>query len=134
MVYITKRMDFSAAHRLYNPNLSDEENELIYDKCNNYNGHGHNYFLEVTVCGEPDPKTGYLMDLKKLKKLLNDEIIDKVDHKHLNFDVEFMRDTIPTVENLCIAFWNILKDKLPNGELYEIKLFETPNSWVSYRG
>ena len=134
MLYVTKRMEFSAAHRLYNPNFSEEKNEEVFDKCNNYYGHGHNYFLEVTVSGEPDPDTGYVIDLKKLKKLLVNEIISKVDHKHLNFDVDFLSDVIPTVENLAVAFWNILDSKLPSGKLYKIKLHETENSFVEYYG
>lgn len=134
MVYITKKVSFSAAHRLSNPNLTDAENAKIYDKCNNYNGHGHNYNLEVTVCGNPDLQTGYLLDLKQLKGIINEEIVDKVDHKHLNYDVPFLDGIIPTVENLAVIFWDILENKLPNGELFEIKLSETDTSWVSYRG
>jgi 6-pyruvoyltetrahydropterin/6-carboxytetrahydropterin synthase len=134
MVYITKSVSFSAAHRLCNPELSDEENMQIYDKCNNFNGHGHNYTLEVTVSGLPDIKTGYLLDLKQLKQIINFEIVDKVDHKHLNFDVPFLEGIIPTVENLAVIFWEILKNKLPSGKLFEIKLSETDNSWVRYRG
>lgn len=134
MVYITKRTDFSAAHRLYNPDLSDEENSQIYDKCSNLHGHGHNYILDVTIAGEPDPRTGYLMDLKGLKRIINDNIVSKVDHKHLNYDVDFLQGVIPTVENLCVIFWKILENKLPAGKLYEIKIHETPTSCVSYRG
>ena len=134
MLYVTKRVEFSAAHRLYNPELSDEQNEAIFDKCNNFYGHGHNYILEVTVAGVPDLTTGYVIDLKRLKKLLMDEIIIKVDHKHLNFDVDFLKGIIPTVENLAIVFWRILEDKLPSGKLYKIKLFETENSFIEYFG
>ncbi len=134
MLYVTKKVDFSAAHRLYNPNYSDEMNESIYDKCNNYNGHGHNYTLEVTVCGEPDPNTGYVIDLKKLKDLLINEIVSKVDHKHLNLDVDFLKGIIPTVENLSMIFWKILENKLPNGKLYKIRLYETDSSFVDYYG
>lgn len=134
MLYITKRVQFSAAHRLFNPKFDDDKNEKIYDKCNNYYGHGHNYILEVTVKGLPDPDTGYVIDLKRLKKLLYDEIVDKVDHKHLNFDVDFLKDIIPTVENLAVAFWNILKDKIPCGDLHSIKLYETNDSFVEYLG
>lgn len=133
-VYVTKTAEFSAAHRLNNPELSPEENERIYSKCNNLHGHGHNYSLEVTICGEPDPRTGFLMDLKQLKELINNEIIEKVDHKHLNFDVPFLANVIPTVENLCIVFWNILAPKIPQGRLYEITIAESATSRVSYRG
>lgn len=134
MLYVTKRVSFSAAHRLHNPELSAEENCAIYDKCNNYNGHGHNYILDVTVAGEPDPRSGYVIDLKMLKRIILDEIVSKVDHKHLNYDVEFLSGTIPTVENLAIAFWNILESKLPSGRLYHIRLYETETSWLDYYG
>ena len=134
MLYVTKRVEFSAAHRLFNPEYSEETNEEVYDKCNNYYGHGHNYKLEVTIKGMPDPDIGYVIDLKKLKKLINDEIVSKVDHKHLNFDVEFLNGVIPTVENLAIIFWNILKTKLPTGELHRIRIYETENSFVDYFG
>ncbi len=134
MIYITRREVFSAAHRLYNPTFSDEENDKIYDKCNNPNWHGHNYVLEVTVCGIPDPNTGYLIDLKQLKKIIRENIISKVDHKNLNLDVDFLRGIIPTVENLAVAFWRQLEDKLINCKLYKIKIYETENNVVEYFG
>jgi 6-pyruvoyltetrahydropterin/6-carboxytetrahydropterin synthase len=134
MLYITKSVTFSASHRLFNPDFSDEENEKIFDKCNNFYGHGHNYKLEVSVAGEQDPKTGYIIDLKLLKKIIQDEIISKVDHKHLNHDVEFLKGIIPTVENLAIAFWKLINNKLPNGKLHSIRLYETENSYVEYFG
>lgn len=134
MLYLTKQVSFSAAHRLFNPEYSFEKNDEIYDKCNNLYGHGHNYVLEVTVAGIPDPNTGYVIDLKKLKKILNEEIIDKVDHKHLNYDVEFLKGIIPTVENLAVIFWRILENKIKDGKLYKIKLYETPQSFVEYYG
>lgn len=134
MIYITRREVFSAAHRLYNPTFSEEKNQQIYDKCNNPNWHGHNYILEVTVCGLPDPETGYLIDLKELKRIIREQIISKVDHKNLNLDVDFLRGVIPTVENLAVAFWHQLEDKLPNCKLYKIKLYETENNVVEYFG
>jgi 6-pyruvoyltetrahydropterin/6-carboxytetrahydropterin synthase len=134
MLYITKKVRFSAAHRLFNPNFSDEKNIEVYDKCNNLYGHGHNYILEVTVKGEPDSETGYLIDLKKMKRILVEEIINKVDHKHLNFEVEFLKDIIPTVENLCMAFWKILFGKFNSADLYKIKIYETEDSWAEYFG
>lgn len=134
MLYITKRVMFSAAHRLFNPNFTDAKNEAVFDKCNNFYGHGHNYYLEVTIAGEPNPDTGYVIDLKKLKKIIMDEIVRKVDHKHLNFDVPFLDGIIPTVENLCIAFWKILIEKLPNGKLYKIKIYESDDSFCEYYG
>jgi 6-pyruvoyltetrahydropterin/6-carboxytetrahydropterin synthase len=134
MVYITRRVTFSAAHRLFNPTLSDEENEEIYDKCNNINYHGHNYHLEVTVKGIPDPKTGYLIDLKKLKRIINEHVFQHVDHKNLNIDVPFLEGVITSVENLIAIFWDILKDKLLGCELHRIKIWETENNMVEYYG
>lgn len=136
MIYITRRATFSAAHRLHNPELSDEENVSIYGECNNPDGHGHNYVLEVTVKGEVPGKTGMVIDLKELKKIIAKNIVNRVDHKYLNSDVDFMRDIIPTAENLVIEFWKILKKVLSktNAELYELKLFETDNNIVIYRG
>jgi 6-pyruvoyltetrahydropterin/6-carboxytetrahydropterin synthase len=134
MICVTKRVSFSAAHRLYNPEFSDEQNAAIFGKCNNPMGHGHNYDLEVTVCGNPNPQTGMVIDLKKLKDILVREIVERVDHKHLNYDVPFMNGVIPTAENLVLAFWNILEEKIDEGHLFEIKLYETPNNIVSYRG
>jgi 6-pyruvoyltetrahydropterin/6-carboxytetrahydropterin synthase len=129
-----KITNFSASHRLFNPNLSDEENEKLFDKCNNKNGHGHNYKLEITICGEVNPVSGYVIDLKLLKNIIEEEIIEKVDHTNLNLDVDFLKGTIPSVENLAIAFWKVLENKLPSGKLYKIKLFETENSYVEYYG
>ncbi len=134
MVYVTRRATFSAAHRLYNPQLSETENESIYDKCSNKHGHGHNYVVEVTVAGEPRPETGYVIDLKKLKEIVGREIIEKVDHKHLNVDVDFMQGVIPTAENIVKAFWQVLCPKISEGKLYSIRLHETENNVVEYRG
>jgi 6-pyruvoyltetrahydropterin/6-carboxytetrahydropterin synthase len=134
MLYLTKKVMFSAAHRLYNPEFSEEKNDRVFDKCNNYYGHGHNYVLEVTIAGIPNPETGYVFDLKKLKNLLNEEIVSKLDHKHLNFDVDFLKGIIPTVENLTVIIWRILENKIPSGKLHSIKLYETENSYVEYFG
>jgi len=133
-MYVTRRVTFSASHRLFNPRLSDRENEELFDKCANRNGHGHNYVMEVTVEGEPQEQTGYVVDLKKLKDILKSEIVDKVDHKHLNEDVDFMKGIIPTAENLAKACWKILKPKIPDGQLFSIRLHETENNVVEYRG
>ena len=133
-MYVTRKANFSAAHRLFNPLLSDQENLEIYDKCSNPNGHGHNYYLEVTVAGEPDPKTGYVIDLKKLKKVIEEHFISKVDHKHLNLDVEFLRNVVPTAENIAIACWNQLAPWIKEGKLYSIRLFESQNNFVEYKG
>ncbi len=134
MMYVTRQVKFSAGHRLHNPLLSDEENVSIFDKCNNPNGHGHNYILEVTLSGEINPSTGYVYDLKKLKTIIYDEIVDKVDHKNLNTDVEFLKGINPTVENLAVAIWNLLANKFDEAKLYKIKIFETDTSFVEYYG
>ncbi|MEJ5350527.1 MAG: 6-carboxytetrahydropterin synthase [Melioribacteraceae bacterium] len=134
MIYVTRREVFSASHRIYNPNLSDEENFKIYGKCSNPNGHGHNYTIEVTVAGEINSDTGYLIDLTQLKKIIRENVIDKLDHKNLNLDVEFLKDKIPTAENILIGIWNQLANKIPAGKLYSIKLYETENNYVEYRG
>jgi len=134
MVYVTRKASFSAAHRLFNPTFTDEMNEAIFDKCNNYFGHGHNYTLEVTVKGVPDPSTGYVIDLKVLRDILDATIVDKVDHKHLNFDVDFLNGVIPTVENLCVAFWQQLEPKLEGVILHRIRLYESEHNLADYHG
>lgn len=134
MIYITRKVEFCASHRLFNPSFSDEKNAQVFGLCNNPNGHGHNYTMEVTVRGDVDPETGMVLDLKFLKKLVTDEIIDKVDHKNLNVDVGFLQGVIPTAENLAIKFWEALEPKLGDGLLYEIKLYESPRNFVTYRG
>lgn len=133
-ICVTRRLHFNAAHRLHTDRLDATKNAEVYGVCNNPMGHGHNYELEVTVMGEPDPVTGMVIDLKTLKEIVTREVIDKVDHKHLNYDVDFMSGIVPTAENIVIVFWNLLKDKIPNGELYELKLYETPRNLVVYRG
>jgi len=134
MIYITRKLEFCASHRLFNPDYSDEKNAQVFGLCNNPNGHGHNYVMEVTVRGEVHPETGMVLDLKALKQLVNEEIILKVDHKNLNVDVPFLNGVIPTAENLAIRFWESLESKLEGGELYEIKLYESERNFVIYRG
>jgi 6-pyruvoyltetrahydropterin/6-carboxytetrahydropterin synthase len=134
MIYITRKLEFCASHTLFNPKYSDEKNAEVFGLCSNPNGHGHNYVMEVTVRGEVHPETGMVLDLKVLKKLVNEEIILKVDHKNLNVDVPFLKDIIPTAENLAIHFWKVLESKLEGGELHEIKLYESERNFVIYRG
>lgn len=134
MIYITRREVFSASHRLFNPNLTDEQNLEVYGKCSNSNGHGHNYILEVVVKGEIVPETGYLIDLKDLKQIIIENVTSKLDHSNLNIDVDFLKGMIPTSENMVVAIWEQLKNKIPRGELYSIKLYETENNYVEYRG
>ena len=134
MIFITRKIEFSAGHRLFNPNFSDEQNKATFGLCNNPNGHGHNYVLEVTLSGEVCDDTGMVFDLKELKKLTQREIIDKVDHKNLNVDVDYLKGIIPTAENLAIKFWEILESKITKGRLHEIKLYESERNYVTYKG
>ncbi len=134
MIYLTRKTEFCASHRLFNPKFSPEKNHKIFGLCNNPNGHGHNYVLEVTVKGEVDQETGMVLDLKSLKKLITQEIIDKVDHKNLNVDVQFLEGVIPTAENIAVKFWEILEPKIVNGKLHEVKLFESEKNFVIYKG
>jgi 6-pyruvoyltetrahydropterin/6-carboxytetrahydropterin synthase len=134
MVYLTRRATFSASHRLWSENLTEAENYTVYEKCANPNGHGHNYVLEVTVQGEPDPQTGMVLNLTELKKVMNEQVIDWVDHKHLNYDVPWLEGSIPTTEVLAIKFWERLEAAFPRDLLYEVKLYETENNTASYRG
>lgn len=134
MVYVTRRETFSAAHRLYIPSYNDEKNFAIFGKCSNPEWHGHNYILEVTVAGEPDNKTGFVIDLKMLKEIINEYILEKVDHKNLNTETDFMVGIIPSAENIAKAIFNELKDKIPSGKLYSVRLFETEKNFVEYLG
>ena len=115
-VYLTRRETFAAAHRLFKPELSDKENYELFGKCSNPNWHGHNYTLEVTVVGEVDPETGFVLDIKKLKEIILENVISKVDHKNLNIDTDFMKGIIPTSENITIAIWGQLADKIIGGK------------------
>jgi 6-pyruvoyltetrahydropterin/6-carboxytetrahydropterin synthase len=134
MLYVTRRETFSAAHRLFNPEFSDEENERIYGKCSNPNWHGHNYTLEVIVAGDINKKTGYVIDLKMLKEIIIENVISKVDHKNLNTETDFMHGIIPTAENIAAAIWKQLVNKIPKGKLYSVKIYETENNYFEYKG
>ncbi|MDX1530217.1 MAG: 6-carboxytetrahydropterin synthase [Rhodothermales bacterium] len=133
-VYVTRRVRFNAAHRLHNPEKSDAWNQRTFGKCNSPNWHGHNYTLEVTVAGEPDPDTGYVIDLGDLKRIVNERVVDQVDHKNLNLDVDFLRGVLPSTENFAVAIWAQLHDAIPNGRLHEVRLYETENNAAVYRG
>ena len=134
MVYVTRKAHFAAAHRLFNPAWSMDENYRVFGKCNNPNGHGHNYTIEVTVGGTPPAETGMVIDLKMLAEIVDRELIELVDHKHLNVDVPFLQGMIPTAENMAVAFWKVLAPKIPLGKLTAIKLYESENNLVEYRG
>ncbi|HKO59497.1 MAG TPA: 6-carboxytetrahydropterin synthase [Thermoanaerobaculia bacterium] len=131
---VTARLTFAAAHRLHNPDRDAEWNRRTYDKCDNPRGHGHNYVIHVSVRGRIDPETGMVIDLKRLKDIIRERIIDRVDHKSLNEDVDFLREVIPTAENLARSFWQQLAPAIDQGTLYEITLQETEKNSVVYRG
>ena len=135
MVYITRIEHFNAAHKLFNPAWSREKNEEVFGKCANENWHGHNFELFVTLKGEPNPDTGFVYDVKKLSVIVKEHVIDKLDHKNLNVDVDFMKDKLCSIENLVIGIWNELIPHLPAGvQLHSLKLSETPRIFVEYYG
>lgn len=135
VVHVTRTVEFNAAHRLHNPAKSDEWNRETFGKCNYPNGHGHNYVLEVTVGGEPDPDTGYVMDLGVLKALVDAHIVAKFDHRFINLDVDFMAGVLPSTENLVVAFWQQLAPHLPGGvHLVKMRLAETARNAAEYFG
>ena len=135
MVYLTRIEHFNAAHKLYNPNWDDAKNNETFGKCANANWHGHNYELYITVKGIPNPETGFVMDVKVLSELVKEYVIEKVDHKNLNEDVDFMKGKMCSTENLAIGIWNEITPHLPQGvQLHCIKLYETPRIFVEYFG
>ena len=135
MVYLTRIEHLNAAHKLYNPDWSREKNDEVFGKCANDNWHGHNYELYVTIKGKADPATGFLFDVKKLSLIIKEHVIEKVDHKNLNMDVDFIKDKMCSTENLVVGIWQQLVIHIPPGvELHSIKLYETPRIFVEYFG
>jgi 6-pyruvoyltetrahydropterin/6-carboxytetrahydropterin synthase len=134
IVSITRLLRFNAAHRVFNPALSDEENARLFGKCSNPNWHGHNYTLEITVEGEVDPRTGFVINLSDLKRIGERELTDVMDHKNLNLDVPFMAGIIPTTENVVLACWRILAPQVAPARLARLRLWETENHYVDYDG
>jgi 6-pyruvoyltetrahydropterin/6-carboxytetrahydropterin synthase len=134
MVFLTRKAEFSASHYYHNPEFSPEENQRIFGKCNNPNGHGHNYTLEVTVKGEVDPRSGFVVDLKQLKDIMYREVIEALDHRFLNKEIPEFSTAIPTTENLAISIWNRLQAKLKVAALHRIRVYETPDLFVDYYG
>lgn len=132
-VRVTRRLHFSAGHRLHRPEWDREKNREVFGACSNPTGHGHNYELEVTVQGEVDPRTGFVLDLKRLKELVNGMVVSEMDHANLNSDVDWL-DGIPTAENLSVAIWNRLEGRLDGAELVSVKLWETERNVAEYRG
>ena len=131
-IAVYRRAHFNAAHRLYNPKWSDEKNDQIFGLCNNPNYHGHNYEMEVKVTGEVDPETGYLIDLKILKNLIQNQIERRFDHKNLNLDTEEFKELIPTAEHICFVIWKILREHLDDRYELMVRLYETPRNFVEY--
>jgi 6-pyruvoyltetrahydropterin/6-carboxytetrahydropterin synthase len=135
MVYLTRVEHFNAAHRLYNPGWTYEKNEEVFGKCANENWHGHNYEMYVTVKGQPNPDTGFVFDVKQLSTIIKQHVVDKVDHRNLNMDVDFMKGKMCSTENLTMAIWEQLLPHMPSGvQLHCIKLYETPRIYVEYFG
>jgi len=134
MVYLTRKIEFSASHYYHNPALSPEENLRVFGKSNNRHGHGHNYVLEVTVAGEPDPVTGMVLDLKELKEILQAEVMNRVDHRFLNEEVPELRGKIPTTENLAAVIWHWLEPKITQGKLHRVRLHMDPDLFVDCYG
>ncbi len=134
MVYLTRRERFSAAHRLYRADWSDEENERYFGACANKNYHGHNYQLFVTICGDPDPATGILYNLKELSQLIQTHVIDHLDHKNLNVEVAFLNGMMPSCENLAEAIFHQLAPKIVGATLHCVKVVETENNYAEYYG
>src|SRR3954470_7884435 len=134
IVSITRQVHFNSAHRLHNPTKSQAWNVAQYGLCTNPHWHGHNYVLEVTVRGQPDPETGYVLDLAALKKIIHLAVVDKCDHRNLNTDVDFIRGVIPSTENLTILFWQQIEPLLPAGKLHCVRLYETPRNFAEYLG
>ena len=135
-IYITRRETFNAAHKLYQPNWTEEKNNLVFGKCANKNWHGHNFTLFVTVKGVPNIETGFVMNLKKLSEIINTQVIESLDHKNLNLDVSYLTGIMASTENLAIAIWDQLANEIAKngGELAKIKLLETENNFVEYFG
>lgn len=135
MVYLTRVEHFNAAHRLFNPNWTPEKNESIFGKCANKNWHGHNFELSVTIKGNPDEETGFIFDAKKLSLIIRERVVEKLDHRNLNLDVDFMKNKLCSIENLVVGIWKELEPALPeNVKLHYIKLVETPRIYVEYYG
>ena len=131
-VTVSRKAHFNAAHRLFNKNWSDKKNESVFGKCNNSNYHGHNYEMIVSVTGKINPETGYVIDMGVLKKIIKDEVEERLDHKNLNLDVEYFADIIPSAENICIYIYSLLRNKISSELDISVTLYETPRNFVKY--
>ncbi len=133
-ITVSRKAHFNAAHRLHNKNWSDEKNQKIFGKCNYQNYHGHNYELIVSVTGQINPETGYVIDMGELKKIIKNEVEERLDHKNLNLDVPHFSNTIPSAENICIYIYDIIKDNIDSQFKLSVRLYETPRNFVEYSG
>jgi 6-pyruvoyltetrahydropterin/6-carboxytetrahydropterin synthase len=133
-ITVSRKAHFNAAHRLHNKNWSDEKNQKIFGKCNYQNYHGHNYELIVSVTGKINPETGYVIDMGELKKIIKNEVEERLDHKNLNLDVPHFSNTIPSAENICIFIYDILRDNIDSQLKLSVRLYETPRNFVEYSG
>jgi len=134
MIYLTRKAEFSASHYYHNPKFTAEENQRVFGKCSNLNGHGHNYTLEVTVKGEVDERTGFVVDLKQLKDILESEVVAAMDHRHLNKEVPELSTRIPTVENIAVVIWNRLSPKLNTAKLHRVRVYESDDLYADFLG
>ncbi|QYJ67332.1 6-pyruvoyl trahydropterin synthase family protein [Flavobacterium litorale] len=133
-VSVSRKAHFNAAHRLYCPDWTDEQNDAVFGKCNNPNFHGHNYELVVSVTGTVNPKTGYVIDMKVLKDIIKDEVEEPFDHKNLNLDVPEFSELNPTAENIVVVIWNKIRKRIDSAMALEVVLYETPRNFVTYKG
>jgi 6-pyruvoyltetrahydropterin/6-carboxytetrahydropterin synthase len=134
MILLTRKAEFSAAHFYWNEAWTQAQNERVFGKCANRNGHGHNYTLEVTVAGEVDPMTGFVVDLKLLKEILEREVVGVYDHRHLNLEIPDFATAIPTTENIAVAVWRRLEGKIPNARLHRVRVYEMPDLFADFYG
>jgi 6-pyruvoyltetrahydropterin/6-carboxytetrahydropterin synthase len=134
MILLTRKAEFSAAHYYWNEAWTEEQNVRVFGKCANRNGHGHNYTLEVTVAGEVDPVTGFVVDLKLLKEILEREVVGVYDHRHLNLEIPEFVKVIPTTENIAVAVWRRLDGKIPNARLHRVRVYEMPDLFADFFG
>ena len=134
MVHLTQQFEFSASHRLHCDDFSEEQNRELFGKCNNPNGHGHNYVVEVTAARDINDQNRQVLSLSQFEATVKKLVVDRLDHKHLNQDVDYFQDVIPSVENITIAIWNWLIGQLGDAELKCVRVYETPKTWAEYRG
>src|ERR1700749_3134813 len=134
MILLTRKAEFSASHYYWSDRLSPDENLRLFGKCANRNGHGHNYTLEVTVAGDVDPVTGFVVDLKQLKDVMEQEVVSVYDHRHLNLEVPEFKTANPTTENIAVAIWKRLGGKIPGAQLHKVRVYEMPDLFADYYG